>query len=107
MFRSDVFLFILIIAILMTMFVNGRNLTGNRRRHMGSTRKPVRVKICGPALIRMLDMVCTKARQLLMQNELSSSAPAKRQFNIDDDLFSRTVSIADYARKFISDWIDR
>lgn len=92
----------------MTMFVNGRNLTSTRRRQMGSTRKPVSIKICGLALIRMLDMVCTKARQLLMKNEMlsSSSSPAKRQFNIDDDPYSRTVSVADYARKFISDWTD-
>jgi hypothetical protein len=52
----------------------------------------------------MLDMVCTRARQLLMSNGISSSStaspPAKRQFNIDDDPYSRTISITDYTRKF-------
>lgn len=86
------------------MFANGRNLTSTRRRQMrSSTRKPVSVKICGLALIRMLDMVCTKARQLLMRNEMLStpSSHAKRHFDIDDDPFSRTISVTDYARKFL------
>ena len=87
----------------MITFVNGKNLTSTRRRQIrSSTRKPVSVKICGLALIRMLDMVCTKARQLLMKNEMlsSSSSPAKRHIDVDDDPFSRTISVADYARKF-------
>jgi hypothetical protein len=102
MFRSVVFIF-LIITILMTSFTNGKNITHSRRRQLSSTRKPVSIKICGLALIRMLDMVCTKARQLLMRNEISSSlSPVKRQFNIEDDPYSRTVSITDYTRKLNS-----
>jgi len=92
---------IIIITILMTSFTDGKNITNNRRRQLTSTRKPVSIKICGLALIRMLDMVCTRARQLLMRNGISStSSPVKRQFNIDDDPYSHTVSITDYTRKF-------
>jgi hypothetical protein len=83
----------------MTSFINGKNITNTRRRQIASTRKPVSIKICGLALIRMLDMVCTKARQLLIRNEILSPAPEKRQFNIEDDPFSRTISIIDYSRK--------
>jgi hypothetical protein len=87
--------------ILMISFTNGKNLT-NRRRQLVSTRKPVSIKICGLALIRMLDMVCTKARQLVMKNEIlsSTSSPAKREFNIEDDPYSQTLLITDYARMF-------
>jgi hypothetical protein len=92
---------IIIITILMTSFTDGKNITNNRRRQLRSTRKPISIKICGLALIRMLDMVCTRARQLLIRNGISStSSPVKRQFNIDDDPYSHTVSITDYARKF-------
>jgi hypothetical protein len=93
---------IIIITILMTSFTDAKNITNNRRRQLGSTHKPISIKICGLALVRMLDMVCTRARQLLMRNEISSSLspPVKRQFDIDYDLYSRTVSITDYARKF-------
>jgi hypothetical protein len=95
---------LIIISILMTSFSNGKNITYNRRRQLASPHKPVSIKICGSALIRMLDMVCTRARQLLMSNGISSSStsspPAKRQFNIDDDPYSRTISITDYTRKF-------
>ncbi len=102
MFRSPFFMLIITITILITSFVNGRNITNIRKRQIASTRKPVSIKICGLGLIRMLDMVCTRARQLLMKNEmLSSSSPAKRQFNIDDDLFSRTISVIDYSREFL------
>jgi len=96
-------LIIIIITILMTSFTDGKNIANNRRRQLTSTRKPVSIKICGLALIRMLDMVCTRARQLLMRNGISStSSPVKRQFNIDDDddPYSHTVSITDYTRKF-------
>ena len=100
MFRSTYLIPIIIIITLMTSFINGANITNTRKRHIASTRKPVSIKICGLALIRMLDMVCTKARQLLIRNGIISSAPEKRQFNIEDDPFSRTISIIDYARKF-------
>ena len=82
----------------MTSFVNGKNIT-TRRRQLGFTRKPVSVKICGLALIRMLDMVCTKAKQLLMKSETASSSHSKREFNIEDDPYSRIVSITDNTRK--------
>jgi hypothetical protein len=89
---------LVVMIIVMTSFVNGKNIT-SRRRQLGSTRKHVSVKICGLALIRMLDMVCTKAKQLVMKNDIASSSPAKREFNIENDPYSRTVSITDYARK--------
>ncbi len=82
----------------MTSFVNGKNIT-TRRRQLGFTRKPVSIKICGLALIRMLDMVCTKAKQLLMKSGIPSSSHSKREFNIEDDPYSRTVSITDNTRK--------
>jgi hypothetical protein len=34
-----------------------------------------------------------------MKNDIASSSPAKREFNIENDPYSRTVSITDYARK--------
>ncbi|CAF0788161.1 unnamed protein product [Adineta steineri] len=101
MYRSSILLFLLI-TILMISFTNGKNITDQKQQQPSiSTHKPVSIKICGLALIRMLDMVCTKARQLLMKNGiLSSSSPpqAKRQFNIEDDPYSRTVSVTDYSQ---------
>ena len=73
--------------------------TNGRRRNSTATRKPVTVKICGVALVRMLDLVCTRARELVMSNETPSASPGKRQLLVDDDPFSRTLSITDYARK--------
>lgn len=101
MFRSSNLIFVLIIVLIIISFAHGKNIT-NRQQRLSSTRKPVSIKICGQALIRMLDMVCTKARQLLMKNGLlsSTSSPAKREFNVDDDPYSRTISIADYTREF-------
>jgi len=99
MFRSSFFIFIIIITILLILFTNGKNITNNERRSSVSRHKPVSIKICGLALIRLLDMVCTRARQVLMRNGISSSSLAKRQFDIDDDLYSRTISISDYSRK--------
>lgn len=84
----------------MTSFTNGKNITNNTKQSSISTRKPVSIKICGLALVRMLDMVCTKARQLLMRNGIVSSSYVKRQFDIEDDPFSHTVSVTDYTRKF-------
>ena len=84
--------------IVMTSFVDGKNIT-SRKRQLGSTRKPLSIKICGIALIRMLDMVCTKAKQLLMKDTVISSSISKREFNIENDPYSQTVSITDYARK--------
>ena len=94
---------IITITILMTSFINGKNITNTRRRQIASTRKPISIKICGLGLIRMLDMVCTRATQLLIRNGILSSSlssPVKRQFHIEDDLFSRTISVIDYSRKY-------
>ncbi|CAF0826594.1 unnamed protein product [Adineta steineri] len=102
MYRSSILLFLLI-TILMISFTNGKNITDQKQQQQPSisTHKPVSIKICGLALIRMLDMVCTKARQLLIKNGILSSSsppPAKRQFNIEDDPYSRTVSVTDYSQ---------
>jgi hypothetical protein len=68
------------------------------------TGKPVSIKICGTALVQMLDMVCQRVQQLLLKNEKSSTFK-KRQMIIDDDPYSRTLSITDYARKSILFWV--
>ena len=101
MIRLSTFI-LLIISISIISYVNGNNVT-NVTEPISSTRRPVSIKICGLALIRTFDMVCTKARQLLMKNGIvssSSSPPAKRQINIEDDPYSLTVSITDYTRRF-------
>ncbi len=98
MFRSS-FLIFFILTILTISFTHGRN-TNNRKRHILSTRKPARIQICGPALVRMLDMICHRARQLLMEKQ-ESSPQEKRQIIIDDDPFTRTLWIKDYARKLV------
>jgi hypothetical protein len=98
MFRSSFFL-LAMITILMISSTNGKNIT-SRKRPLSSTRKPVSVKICGLALVRMLDMICTRARQLLMRKGTETLSTVKRQFIIDEDPYARTVSITDYARKF-------
>jgi len=81
----------------MISFTNGKNII-NRKRQISSAHKPVSIKICGSALVRLLDMICQRARQLLMKIQ-SSSSYAKRQMIFDDDPFTRTLSIKDYARK--------
>ncbi|CAF2370477.1 unnamed protein product [Rotaria sp. Silwood2] len=98
MFRSSIFVLV-IVTILMTSFVNGKT-TNNRRLKLLSTRKPISIKICGLSLIRLLDMVCTRARQLLIRNGISSSSssPLKRRFKIEDDSYLRKISITDYTQ---------
>ncbi len=98
MVRSS-FVIALILIILMMPLTNGRN-RFQRKKQISSTRKPVSIKICGSALVRMLDMVCHRARQLLMKKQKSLSH-GKRQMIFDDDLFTRTLWIKDYARKLI------
>jgi len=98
MFRSSFFIF-LILIILIISYINGENII-NRKEQILSTRKPVSIKICGSALVQMLDMVCHRARQLLMNKQRSSSYE-KRQMIFDDDPFTRTLSIKDYARKLV------
>lgn len=97
MFRSS----FLILCFLTTFFIlltDGKNIT-SRKRPISSERKPASIKLCGPALVRMLDMICDRARQLLMKTQKSSSTHEKRQMIGDDDPFSQTLSITDYARK--------
>jgi hypothetical protein len=97
MFRSS----LVIICILMTLMIgliDGKVRIRNRRQQILSTRKPVSIKICGLALVRMLDMVCQQAKQLLMK-KLRISTYEKRQMNFDDDPFTQTLWIKDYARR--------
>ncbi|CAF0845544.1 unnamed protein product [Rotaria sp. Silwood1] len=97
MFRSSFFTLVIII-ILMTLFVNGKTIN-NRRLKLLSTRNPISIKICGRSLIRLLDMVCNRARQLLVRSEISSSlSPLKRRFKIEDDSHLRTISITEYTQ---------
>jgi hypothetical protein len=98
MYRSSLLGF-LILTILIISFTNGKNII-KRRGHLSSTRKPVSIKICGPALVRMLDMVCQRAREVLMEKQ-SSLSYEKRQMIMDDDPFTRTLLIKDYSRKLI------
>jgi predicted metalloprotease len=83
----------------MISFTNGKNIT-NRRKLLSSTRKPLSIKICGSTLVRILDMVCNRARQLLMKKQ-RSSLHEKRQMIINDDPFTRTLRIKDHARQLI------
>ena len=98
MFRSSFLLLALLTVVLIFTGLSAaqtKRMSGRKRLLLSSTRKPVSVKICGLALIRMLDLICTRARELLMRNE----APGKRQLQADDDPYSHTLSITDYARK--------
>ena len=97
MFRSS-FLIFFILTILIISFTYGKNTT-SRKRQISSTHKPASIKICGPALVRMLDMICDRASQLLMKKERPSHE--KRQMIIDDDPLTRTLLIKDYARKLL------
>ncbi|CAF1112208.1 unnamed protein product [Rotaria sordida] len=82
----------------MTSFVNGKN-TNNQRLKLLSRHKPISIKICGLALIRLLDVVCNRTRQLLMRNGISSSSSTwKPRFNIKDNLYLSTISITDYTQ---------
>ena len=72
----------------------------NRRKQLLSTRKPLSIQICGSTLVRILDMVCDRARQLLMKKQ-RSSLHEKRQMIIDDDPFTRTLWFKDHARQLI------
>ncbi|CAF0977293.1 unnamed protein product [Rotaria sordida] len=91
MFRSS----LIILLILIILFTNGKNLT-NPIQNTTSTRKPVSIKICGPALVQMLDMICQRAKQILMKKQKSSHE--KRHMIIDDDPFTRTLLIKDFAQ---------
>lgn len=98
MFRSRLFLLISIISI-HVLIIHGRSVH-RFQRQISSTRKPVSVKLCGLALVRILDMVCTRARQLLSKNSLKTTSQRKRQLDVQDDPYSHTVSFKDYARKY-------
>ncbi|UJR30636.1 hypothetical protein I4U23_018160 [Adineta vaga] len=96
MFRSS-FLMLCFLTIFFILSTDGKNIT-SRKRPISSGRKPASIKLCGPALVRMLDMICDRARQLLMKTQKSSSIHEKRQLIADDDPFSRTLSFTDYAQ---------
>jgi len=98
MFRSSFVIFLILITLLIS-FTNGKDIL-NRKRQISSTHKPVSFKICGSALVRILDTVCQKANELLM-NKQESLSHEKRQLIIDDDPFTRTISIKDYARRVV------
>ena len=98
MFRSS-FLVFLVLTTLMISFTNGKNLP-NRGKQLSSTRKPLSIKICGSTLVRILDMVCDRARQLLMEKQ-RTSLHEKRQMIVDDNPFTRTLLIKDHARQLI------
>ncbi|CAF0916281.1 unnamed protein product [Rotaria sp. Silwood1] len=98
MFRSS----LIILLILIILFTNGNNIT-NPIQNTTSTRKPASLKLCGPALVQMLDSICHRVKQILMKNQKSSTASSsssheKRHMIIDDDPFTRTLSIKDYAQ---------
>ena len=88
-----------IVLLVVVSSLEGKTINGRRRNSTATARKPVIVKICGVALVRMLDLVCTRARQLVLSNQTPSPSPGKRQLRVDDDPFSQTLSITDYARK--------
>lgn len=96
MFRPSLLL-VCFCAVLWLATAHGKNVTG-RRRPLAPVRKPASIKLCGPALVRMLDMVCDRARQLLLKSQ-SATGHSKRQMLVDDDPFTRTLSFKDYARK--------
>jgi len=98
MFRLSFAIFLILITSIISL-TNGKDIL-NRKRQISSTHKPVSIKICGSALVRILDMVCQRASQLLMDKQ-GSLSHEKRQMIIDDDPFTRTLSIKDYARKLI------
>ncbi|CAF3799557.1 unnamed protein product [Adineta steineri] len=77
MFRALFFIFY-ILTILIISLTYGKNRTNEnqQQQQISSTS----IQICGPALVRMLDMICNRARQLLMK---------KRQIIIDDDPYAQ------------------
>ena len=103
MFRSSFFLLALVAVISIISSLSAaqpKKMSSRKRPLLSSTRKPVSVKICGLALVRTLDLVCTRAREILMRNETPApSTPGKRQLHADDNPYSQTLSITDYARK--------
>ncbi|CAF1633528.1 unnamed protein product [Adineta ricciae] len=98
MLRSS-FLMLCFLTILFISSTYEKNVTSRKRPHT-SRHKPASIKLCGPTLVRMLDMVCDRARQLLMKTQRSSSDSTyqKRQMIVDDDPFTRTLSVTDYAQ---------
>lgn len=95
----------LILLIFAINFLNGNNVTAPIQ-NATSTRKPFSIKLCGKALVKILDIVCQRTRQLILKKEQASSpAPAstheKRHMLVDDDLFTRTLSFTDYARMLL------
>ncbi|CAF3433184.1 unnamed protein product [Rotaria socialis] len=57
-----------------------------------ATRKPSSIKLCGPALVRMLEM---KAQ---VSESLPSSSHEKRHMIVDDDPYTHTLLVKDYAQ---------
>lgn len=96
MFRSSIFTFIIVI-ILTISTINGKN-TNNRRLKVLSSPppRPISTKICGEALIRLLNVVCTEAEQLINKNGISSTlSPTNRQMKRKYYPFSNKASIND------------
>ncbi|CAF3540575.1 unnamed protein product [Rotaria socialis] len=67
-----------------------------------ATRKPSSIKLCGPALVRMLEMVCDKVKQFILKAQVSESLPSssheKRHMIVDDDPYTHTLLVKDYAQ---------
>ncbi|CAF1042573.1 unnamed protein product [Adineta steineri] len=78
MFRALFFIFY-ILTILIISLTYGKNRT-NENQQQQQQISSTSIQICGPALVRMLDMICNRARQLLMK---------KRQIIIDDDPYTQ------------------
>ncbi|CAF1124737.1 unnamed protein product [Rotaria magnacalcarata] len=95
MFRSSIFQFAIII-IFMTSLINAKN-TNNRRLKVLAIRKPTSIEMCGLALIHLLDMVCTRAEQVLVRNRITTtlSSPTIRPTKTKDNLYSYATSIID------------
>ncbi|CAF2986388.1 unnamed protein product [Rotaria socialis] len=95
MFRSSIFKFA-IILIFMTSLINAKN-TNNRRLKVLAIRQPTSIKMCGLALIHLLDTVCTRAEQILVRNRITTtlSSPTKRPRKTQDNLYSYATSIID------------
>lgn len=99
MFRSSFVIYLILISLILSSSIDGKDIRKRKRQLLSTTtHKSVSIKICGSNLVRVLDMICDKARQLIM-NKQNSLSLGKRQMMIDDDPFTRTLVIKDYARK--------